>query len=320
MSSKGGIVSAGGFQGLENTALARIGYHNKFIAKGWEKEFIDKIVNSEIDERILRCNQMVQFVRQPDVGPWRDYEKNQELVPDLIAPEAFCMRICVAKYKAFKFDKYDLHQICDRFSAFEEAFLDSTYQQLASEWRNYILCGMALEAAKTNRGCTAGKFGRVNLGCINAPIKINGNNIGSELSKLQRVLQEAHRWEEGKMFLVISHAIKQQFYDSQYASALQMGACVDCSMLMTGQIPGMVMGFNVFETASICSTIDPKAGCEAYFVIAGHQDAFAFAGDMVEGELVRPSRYFGIEYQLLAAWGAKAIIPDALAVGYWTVD
>lgn len=319
MSDQAGLVSASGFQGLENTALARIGYYDKIIALGWEKDFLPSLVNSEIDGRILECNQVVQFVRQPTVGAWRDYEKNQELVPDLVTPESFCMKICVAKYKAIKFDKLDIRRICERFDAFEESFLDSAYQTLSAEWRNYVLCGMALEADTRNKGCTAGKMGNIDLGDVGDPVFINGNNFAREVAKLKRILMERQRWVEGEMILVISPALAEQLVDSPYASALNMGSCVDCSLLVTGQLPGQILGFDVIQTNSMCSTVDAESGTEAYYVIAAHRDAFAFAGDIIEGELVRPARYFGIEYQMLAVWGAKAILPDAIAVGYWTV-
>lgn len=320
MSGNAGLQSASGFQGLENSPLARIGYYNKIIALGWEKDFLSEIVNSEIDGRILECNQVVQFVKQPTVGPWRNYEKNQELVPDQVSPDGFCMRICNAKYKDIKFDKLDIRRICDRWDSFEDSFLDSAYQTLAQEWRNFVLCGMALEADAQNKGVSAGCRHNVNLGAPNAPRVINGQNLGSEIAKLKRVLKERHRWEDGKMLLIMPSAIEEQLVNSPYASALQMGNCVDCSLLITGKMPGMLLGFQPYVTESLCCAMDPTTGTEAYYVIAVHRDAFAFAGDIIEGELVRPSRYFGIEYQMLAVWGAKAILPDAISVGYWTIN
>lgn len=316
--SNQGLNSASGFQGLENTPLARIGYFNKIIAKGWEMDFLPQITNTEIDERITACNQIVQFTLQPDVGPWRQYEKNQEMVPDLVSPEGFCMKICNAKYKDLKFDKLDIRRICDRWDDFEASFLDSTYQTLAAEWRHYVLTAMSLEADAMNKGANAGRRRNINLGAPGAPIVINGENIARNVARFKRVLQERFRWVDGEMVMVIPSAIGEIFVDSPYANALQMGSCMDCSLLVTGQIPGMIGGFHVYQTESL-NTVTDSTGAEAYYVIALHRQAFAFAGDLLEGELVRPSRYFGIEYQMLAVWGAKAILPDAIAVGYWTV-
>lgn len=311
-----GLLSASGFQGLENSPLARPGYYNKFISRGWEMDFLPAITNTEIDERITACNQVVQFTRQPDVGPWRTYEKNQELIPDTISPEAFCMRICNAKYKALKFDKLDIRRICDRWDDFEASFLDSIYQTLSAEWRAYVLAGMVLEADAMNKGATAGRRRNINLGAPNAPKQIRGATIATEVGLLKRILMERFRWVEGEMVLVIPSAVYTSFITSPYANALQMGSCVDCSLLVTGQIPGMIGGFHVYVTESLPTVIDEN-GREAFYVIAAHRQAYAFASEILEGELVRPSRYFGIEYQMLAVWGAKAILPDAIAVGYW---
>ena len=314
------LVSASGFQGLENTLLARVGYHNKIIAQGWETDFLPAVTNTEIDGRIMRCNQIVQFQKQPSVGPWRRYEKNQELVPDLVSPEGFCMTIENAKYKALKFDKLDIKRICNRWDAFEAAFLDSMYQTLAAEWREYVLCGMALEAHKDNKGANAGPWRNYNLGTVGAPRMITGSNFGREVAKMKTILQKRNRWVDGEMVLILPNGIGEILVDSPYARAFDMGSCMDCSILLTGEIPGTVFGAQTFTTNSICSTVDPVTGGEAYYVILAHRDAFAFAGDIIDGELVRPPRYFGIEYQTLALWGGKAILPDAIAVGYWQLD
>lgn len=314
------LVSASGFQGLENTPLARIGYFNKIIAQGWEKDFLPAITNTEIDGRIMRCNQIVQFMRQPSVGPWRRYEKNQELIPDLVSPEGFCMTIENAKYKALKFDKLDIKRICNRWDAFEASFLDDMYKNLSAEWHEYVLCAMALEAHAHNKGANAGPRRNYNLGTVGAPRMITGSNFGREVAKMKAVLQKRQRWVENEMILILPYGIEQVLIDSPYARAFDLGACMDCSILLTGEIPGRVVGANTFMTDRLCSTIDPVTNGEAHYVILAHRDAFAFAGDIIEGELVRPPRYFGIEYQTLALWGGKAILPDAIAVGYWQMD
>lgn len=311
------IASASGFSGLANSPLARIGYHDKIIAQGWDKEFLPYITNTAIDSRITRCNQVVQFTRQPLVGEWRPYEKNQELVPDYVSPDSFTMQVCNAAYKALKFDKLDISQICDRWPAFEESFLQSAYESLAEIFRTWTLEAMVLETAGTNKGANAGCNRNIDLGAPNAPRQITAENIHRELARLQRVLVESRRWINDEMFIMIPSALMEVLVDSKYASALEMGNCVDCSILVTGLMPGKIMGFNVFVVDCLPQVVD-GTGELAYYIIAGNREAFAFAGDLVEGELVRPSNYFGVQYQMLAVWGGKAIYPDALAVGYWT--
>ena len=117
------------------------------------------------------------------------------------------------------------------------------------------------------------------------------------------------------MFVVLPTEMTGVIIDTPYANALEMGNCVDCSLLVDGQLPGMIMGFNVITTNMAPTNM--QGGDVNYYIIAGHVDAFAFAGDIVQSRLTEPSNYFAIEYQAQAVWGGKAIYPDALAIGYW---
>lgn len=310
--------SASGYGGLEATPLARVGYYNKIIARVWERDFLPEIVNSEIDERIMRCNQKVQFLRQPEVGPWRRYEKNQELIPNQLTPEAFCMEICNAAYNDIKIDKMDVQQACDRWADWEAGFLDSTYQSLTSMWREWVLNAMILETAPDHKNNAAGRYGNIDLGSVGNPLQVTPQNIQKALARLRRVLQESHRWVEGKMFIVLPVAVYEVLVSSQYANASWAGDCVPCSMAIDGVLPKTLMGFRVIVTTDAPSSADPS-GEVAYFIIAGYSEAFAFAGDIIEGRLVEPVRTFGIEYQMLAIWGGRMIYPDAMAIGYWTL-
>lgn len=310
--------SASGYGGLEGTPLARIGYYNKIIARAWETDFIPEIVNSEIDERITRCNQKVQFIRQPQVGPWRKYDKNQELVPNQLTPESFCMEICNAAYNDIKIDKMDVQQACERWAEWESSFLESTYQSLTEMWRTWVLNGMVLETSARNKGSKAGKWRNIDLGAPGKPLQVTPQNVHRALARLQRVLRDTHRWEEGKMFIVIPTALKEILVSSPYANAAWMGDCVPCSMNIDGLLPKKLMGFNVIES-TYAPTVFDQTGDVAYYIIAGHNQAFAFAADIIEGRLIEPDRTFGIEYQMLAVWGGKMIYPDAMAIGYWTL-
>jgi hypothetical protein len=316
----GHLMAASGFAGLENSPLARIGYYNKIISKGWETDFLPLITNTEIDGRLFQCNQMIQFTKQPTTGPWRrDYEKNQELILDQVSPEAFTMVCYESAYKAIKFDKLDVSRICERWGEFERGFIDDMYHTLSEMWHAYVLNTMILGAAARNKGSSAGRSGNVNLGTVGAPIVITGANIATELARLKRVLMEARRWREGEMFIILPPAILEQFVTSPYASALQMGNCVDCSLLATGEVPNKIAGFTVIQTDQLPSVLDPVTGAESFMIVAGHKMATAFVGDIVEADIAPVANSFGYAYRVLTVWGSQVIYPDALAVGYWTI-
>lgn len=309
--------SASGYGGLGATPLARQGYYDEIIAMAWERDFLPEITNSEIDERIVSCNQIVQFTRQPSVGPWRTYEKNQELIADQLTPEAFTLEICNAKYKDIKIDKKDIKDACNNWAKWEASFLESTYQGLTEEWRTYVLNAMILETSGRHKNNRAGKFRNVSLGQPGDPSKVSPRSIAQHFARLKKVIRDANRWEEGKMFVVVPTEISEVLAGSNVADAAVMGNGVGTSMIIDGLYPNTLFGFKVIESTHAPTVVD-QTGVVAHYIIAGHQDAFAFAADIIEGRIVEPSRTFGVEYQMLAVWGGKMIFDDAMAVGYWT--
>lgn len=317
MAGQAGFPSASGYEALMNSPLARVGYHDKIIAKVWEDDIIPMITNTKILDRLTTCFQSVQFMEEADIGEWRDYELNQELIADNITPAGFEVRICNSAYKALKFDKLDISMICDRWQQFEDSFLNSAHNRLSAVWQCYVLDAMVLEADKCNKGTAAGLYGNVDLGGVGAPRTVTGNSFAVEVAKMKRILEERKRWEDGKMFIVLPPAITELLVQSPYAHALDMGSCVDCSVLVTGELPGKVVGFSVYKTNYVPTVMEN--GKPVYHVIAGHIDAFGFAGDITDARLKEPSRYFGIEYQMQAIWGGKLIYPDSIVIGYWTV-
>jgi hypothetical protein len=311
--------ASSGHHSLANTPLARIGYHSKIVANGYEKDFLQLIVSDEIDSAVARCNQVVQIQRQARAGPWRRYETNQQLVADQIAPEAFCFTLCNNAYKSIKFDKLDIARACDRWNDFETGFLEDSWQELARAWREYVLDAMVLEASRRNKGVAAGRNCNINLGGPGVPRAISGATLAAELVHLKQALVESRRWIPGEMFLILPPALMTALVNSPYANAMNMGNCVDCSLLKSGEMPGQVMGFTVIETNEASMVTDPITAQPVYNVIAGHKGAFAFVGDIIEGEIAPVSDSFGLQYKMLATWGGKAIMPDALAVGYWSI-
>lgn len=309
--------SASGYGGLETTPLARVGYHDKVIALAWEKDFLPEITNSQINERVIDCNSTVQIMKQPQVGPWRLYEKNQELIPNQVSAEGVCLEICNAAYNAFKFDKMDIAFACDRWDAWESMFLDSSYRTLVEMWRTYVLTSMILETSRKNKGARAGRYGNINLGTSGAPVQVTPATLPLHLARLQRVLKEFHRWDEGKMFIVVPTAMMEVLVQSNYANNAWTGDCVPCSIAIDGMWNKTLMGFKVIETSYSPSAVD-STGQLAYYVIAGNIDAYAWYADIIEGRIVNMQQTFGIQYQMLSVWGGKMLYDDAMAIGYWT--
>lgn len=311
------LQSSSGYGGLESTPLARPGYYNEIIARVYERDFLPEITNSEIDERITQCNQVVQILKAPEVGPWRAYQKNQEMVPNQVTADAICLHICNAAYNDIKIDSTDIHFACERWAPWEEKFLDAVYESYVSMQREWVLTAMILEASPQNKGAKAGKFGNVDLGSRGNPIVVDKDNIALHFTHLQQVIAEQLQWRDGEMFAVVPVAFRSVLALSNFANASWTGDCKPCSFGIDGLWGVPIGGFNVIETTHSPYVIDNN-NTLCFYIIAGHRSAFAYASDIIEGRIVESTRTFGVEYQMLAVWGGKMLYPEAIAVGYWT--
>lgn len=315
-----GLGSASGYGSIFDTPLARKGYHEKIIARGWEADIIGEIVNTRIVERAFDCKQVVEFLLEPTVGPWRDYEDNQLLKDDQVSMTSIQMRLCKQAYKSIKFDNKMISDMCEYWDEFENSFLDGAYKQLSGEWHRFVLTGMVLEAAAENKGVNAGRFRNINLGMVGKPIRITPENIATEIQKLRQVLMHTSRWVDGEMFLLVPPEFDTPLVNSPYANVADYACCKDVSILLSGEKPGQLMGFRPITTMRVPGGFDTGVNKQAFYVLAFWKEAYAFYGDITEGRIIQDKDYFGTHYQMKALWGGKAIYADAIAVGYWTFE
>lgn len=320
MTGKAGLSSASGYGSIHDTPLAMKGYHSQIIARGWEKDILGEIVNTRIVSQVFDCNQTVEFLLQPDVGPWRRYEDNQVLKPDQVSLTSIQMTLCNQAYKALKFDNKFVRDMCSYWPKFEVAFLDSCYQELSGVWHQFVLTAMVIEADRRNKGKNAGRNRAINLGVVGQPVRITPENLPSELQKLRMVLMHQNRWKDNEMFLIVPPEFDMVLINSQYANAADIGCCKEPSMLLTGEKPGQLVGFRTITSMRSPGGFDEGVNKQSYYILAFWKEAYAFHGDITEGRIIEDKDYFGIQYQMCALWGGKAIYGNAIAVGYWTFD
>lgn len=311
------LQHSSGYGGLENTPLARPGYHSNIIARYYERDFIPEITNSEFDGRVTHCHQQVQIMMAPEVGEWRSYEANQEIIPNQVTAEAICLNICNAAYNAIKIDKTTVHFACENWKPWEERFLDSVYEKLVAMLRKWVLTSMVVQTSPRNRGPKAGQFANIDLGSRGNPVVVNRNNFNLRMAQLQQVLVEQLHWTNNEMFVLVPVALRPILATSSYADSGWVGSCKACSYGIDGMWDLPIMGFNVIETIHLPYVVEPD-GRVCFYVIAGHRNAFAFVSDIIDGEIVKDSRTFGLVYRMLAVWGGKMIYPESMAVAYWT--
>lgn len=305
-------ASASGYNGMEATPLARVEWSNFILERVYENDWLPKITSAELLEPVVSCNQVVQIMHAPEVGPPRTYEKNQQLVPNTVSTTARCLTICNLAYQDIKFDDTDIKQACERWAPFEEKLLESMYQSYVDHQRKYVLGKMISQVDPTTSFNGAGRLGNVNLGEPGAPRTVTPENLPIVLGELQRVLVESKRWADGQMFLIVPPILRTYLAMSNYSN----GDWGQTGGIISGVWTHKLFGFDTIE--SIHVPVRVENGTPMFYILAGRKDATAYASNIINSRLVtNDPNSFSVRYQYLVAWGAEVIYPDALACGYW---
>lgn len=309
--------SASGYPGIEATPLARVGYSDFILSRVYEEDWLPRVTASELLEPVTQCNQVIQIMHAPEVGPLRSYQKNQQLVPSTVSTDARCLTICNLGYQDIKFDSTDIKMACERWSSFEEKLLESMYQSYVETMRRYVLGRMMAQISPVTSLSAAGRNHDVNLGKPGQPVHVNPQNLPKVLADMQRVLIESKRWVDGEMFIIVPPVLRTYLAMSNYSNSLY--SC-NCGGIVSGMWDHQLMGFTVIESIHVPVRMD-ESGALSFFIMAGHKEATAYASNIIEARLnTSDPNSFGVRYQYLVAWGAEVIYPDALAMGYWTFD
>lgn len=311
------LKASSGYESLLNTNLGNgIVYAGSIIDRNWETDFLPDITNTRVLDDLLRCGQIIQFDKPARVGAWRDYELNQELVADQVSPDSFCISICQQAYKSIKFDKTDIYRACNNWEAFEDGFLNDAWRQLSNAWHHDVITGMLIHASANNSGSKAGRYNNIDLGTLGNPRELSPENLISFLSKTRELLTQAGRWYDGEMFMLVPPSFNALVMETAYAKQW----CCDPgdSVMVKGMKTPDLNGFKVYETDKLMPTID-GSGRLIYPILFGWNDAYAFAGDIVEAEINKVPRSFGVTYDMLAIYGGGAIYPEALGKAFVTL-
>lgn len=309
--------SASGYAGIEATPLARVGYHDLILSRVFEEDWLPRITSSELLEPVTQCNQVIQLMKAPEVGPMRSYQKNQQLVPNHVSTDARCLTICNLAYQDIKFDITDVKQACERWAPFEEKMLESMYQSYVDSQRRFVLGRMMAQVSPETSLDKAGKHHDIDLGKPGAPVHVTVDNLPVVLANLQRALVEQKRWKPGEMFIIVPPLFRTYVAMSRFGNA--DWSC-HCGAIVDGMFDHPLFGFTAIESNHVPVQMD-SSGNLSFYIIAGHKEATAYASNILESRLItQDANYFGIRYQYLVAWGAEVIYPDALAMGYWTFD
>lgn len=308
---------ASGYKDLLDTPLGTgVIYAGRIIDKNWDRDFIQYVCNTERLSPPTKCGQTMVFNKPPRVGPWRPYEVDQLLVQDQPTNDSFCVSICGAAYKSIKFDTLAIHRACNDWDAFEVAFLEDAWKNLSDLWRQDILTGMRLHTSKRNVGKNAGRNQNIDLGSLGNPVDLTPDNIVNFYARLQATLGDAGRWYDNEMFVIVPRAMTTLLLQSMFDK--QVCCDVGNSVLFKGLKASDILGFTVIETDSLRPIVNKSTKKLEYPIIAGWNEAYAFTGDIINAEVNKLPRTFGVTYDMLTIYGGGIIYPEALANAYVT--
>lgn len=311
------INAASGYEALRTTNLGKgIIYAGTIKARNWEEDFMPYIANTRVLDDLTKCGEVITFEKPPQTGAWREYEANQELINDQVSSESFCLSICGSAYKSLKFERPDIRKACEAWAEFETAFLEDAWQNLSELWQRDLLTGMSLQVSRTNLGNRAGRYKNINLGSVGNPLHLEPTNLVNFLAKAREVLRSAGRWYEGEMFMLVP----PEFGTLIMQTAYEKSWCCDPtqSVLFNGLKATDVHGFKVIETDLVVPSIDNATNRLVYPVLFGWSDAYAFTGEIIEAEINKVPRSFGVTYDMLSVYGGGIIYPEALGKAYVT--
>lgn len=310
-------VVASGYKELLGTPLGEgVVYAGTIIDRNFEDDMLHYITNSRVLDELTRCGQVIQFNKPARVGAWRPYELNQHMVADQPTSDGLCITVCDMAYKSIKVDKTDIWRACNRWDEFETSFLNDSWYHLSELWHSSALTGMQLQVSARNLGKNAGRYGNIDLGSVGNALHLTPDNIVTFFSKMRDTLQDAGRWYDGEMFVIVPSAMETLLLETMFAKQL----CCNTgeNVLFKGMKASDILGFTVISSNRLRPTVDPATRRLVYPILAGWNEAYAFTGDIIDARVAEMPRSFGVTYDMLSVYGGGVIYPEALAKAYVT--
>jgi len=301
-------------------------YTTNFIPEIWSAKLIEKfydatvlaaISNTDYEGEIKKHGDKIIMRSRPTITI-RNYEANQELVVDRPSSPVLEMLIDQGKY-------FNLH-LDDVMKVQSDIDLMNQWSADASEQMKIVIdtdCLTHLVAGATARNCGTGA-GRIsqniNLGVNGTPVTITRTNVIDYLILMGQVLDEQNIPENGRWVVLpawASSLLKRS--DLRDASLTGDGA----SVMRNGRL-GMVDRFTIYSSNLLpTSATDGVSGNDAdgaTYIYAGHKNAFTFASQLTEMEVIRSERAFGNLMRGLQVYGRRVIDSTAYCQLYAKPD
>jgi hypothetical protein len=301
-------------------------YTTNFIPEIWSTKLIEKfydatvlaaISNTDYEGEIKNHGDKIIMRTRPTITI-RNYESNQELVVD--RPSSPTLEMLIDQGKYFNLHLDDVMKIQSDIDQMNQWSADAS-EQMKIVIDTDCLLQLVNQATARNRGTGAGRISQnINLGVAATPVTLSRTNIIDYIILMGQVLDEQNIPENGRWIVIPAWAaslLKRS--DLRDASLTGDGT----SVARNGRL-GMIDRFTLYNSNLLpTSATDGVGGNDtdgATYIYAGHKNAFTFASQMTQMEVMRSERTFGNLMRGLQVYGRKVIDPTAYCQLYAKPD
>lgn len=313
---RSGTTAAAGYTNFRDTIQHPI-YSNIIIANTYKDSIVPAVTTGDFLEGLQKCGSSVGFKIEQKIKVF-DYQENQTL--DSQAPE-ICWRwldINKAKYFNVKIDEVTESTTCN-FREMASGFCESAGKSLKEKLDPEILLEMAAAAHPANRGNNAGCTKDIRMGTPTDPVEITPLNFVQKLVEAQLLFTDSANgsyWEAGKMRVVLPNIAKTVILHRD--SGLSGIGAVCCNNDVN-DISNTIAEWSLLFSNNI-PRIRLTDGRFGYFVIFAHEDATGFVQQIEKCEVKDSEKSFGKYYRGLWVYGNGTLIPEGVAVGFFTFN
>lgn len=250
-----------------------------------------QFVNRDYQGDIQNAGDRVK-INQVSAVTIRDYVKNTDMEqPETLSTAEQVLVVDQAKYFHFQVDDVDAVQAA---APLMDSAMERAAYGLAQAADQYLFAQLAQGAAEENR-----------LGDSDTPVAITSDNLYENLVQLKLLLDRQNLPAAGRRLAVSPELHGLMLLDQRFAGA---GGQLAEETLRSGFV-GRAAGFDLHLTNNLPS---PKEGCVQ--LIASHPMAATFAEQIAKTEAYRMGSRFADGVKGLHLYGAKVVLPQAVAV------
>ena len=297
-----------GHQQYSGTLIPQI-WSPRLLEKFYEFSVLEAIANTNWEGEVRNLGDKVNIRLRPDINI-SSYVKGQDL--DVQIPEQGMTELVIDRGEYWKFLVEDVDRAQSDLDYMEE-WTEDAAEAMNEKINETVLGEVYADAHAANQGAEAGiKTGYFDLGAAGAPVGLTPENVVGKLGECATVLSE-NKVPRSKRWLVAPPWLIQLIYDSPSRNHLVSGQDQD---LLRKQHVGRIAGFEIFESNQLAMVEDGDD--DVTNIIFGHETGITFASQLVNSEVIRSERKFGVFARGLNVYGFNTVKEESLGLLYAT--